>query len=79
MYITIVSSSDGDWSGVYYDDQLKNEGHSVRYDELLDALVELGLPVSGWCEKELSNDWFEGQGGSLPLSLKSIDPDDFIK
>lgn len=78
MYITIVSSSDGDWSGVYYDDKLRDEGHEVRHDELLDALVELGQPISGWCSKELSNEWFEEMGGSLPSSLKAIDPEDFI-
>lgn len=63
--ITIVSSSLGDWEGLYRDGHLLDEGHSLRLDKILELL---GFEVE---EKEAAQDWLENEG-SLPQDLEKV-------
>jgi hypothetical protein len=62
---TIVSSSSGDWDGLYHDGKLVTEGHSLSVREVLTLL---GFRVE---EKEASEGWLEDHG-SLPKNLKDV-------
>ncbi len=46
MKIIIIEAND--WSGFYIDGVLIEQGHSIRYDELLDALVKSCRILVAW-------------------------------
>jgi hypothetical protein len=62
---TLVSSSSGDWIGLYHDGKLITEGHSLSGREVLGLL---GFKVE---EKEAQEDWLE-ERGNLPQLLKDV-------
>jgi len=78
MKITIVTSESGDWSGVYVDNKLRSEGHSVRYDELLDTIVLFKSQLTSWKGRTVCDD-FLSDTGSLPPNLSSIPGSAFIE
>lgn len=78
MRVTIISSEDGDWSGVYFDNLLKTEGHSVRHDELLDELILSKKIVTSWKSKTVFNDFLE-ESGSLPSELSLIPDSEYVE
>lgn len=78
MNITIVSAASGDWAGAYFNNALKTEGHSVRYDELLDELVLCKEVVDCWKDKTVLDSFLE-DSGSLPPLLSSINESDFVE
>jgi hypothetical protein len=53
--ISIVSSEDGDWQGIYIDGKLEYEGHSIRYWDVFEVL---GIKFT---EKNVGNEWLENQ------------------
>lgn len=38
MKVTLISSDDGDWEGIYVDGVLKHEGHNLEPSDILQAL-----------------------------------------
>ncbi len=67
--ITIVSSEDGEWKGIYINGKLEYEGHSIEYFDILDA-----LQIS-YTRKEVSNEWIDARG-DLPENEKNCE---FVK
>jgi hypothetical protein len=63
--LVIVSSSSGDWSGLYKDGKLLIEDHSLRASEVLEVL---GFEVE---RKEAEENWLE-ERGNLPKLLKDV-------
>lgn len=73
MKITIVNAYD--WAGFYLDGILRHEGHSIRYDILIEELIKSAKVLTE--EEYISIDnqeWLENLG-SLPVLLKDI-PDE---
>lgn len=68
MTVTVIDIDD--WSAVYFDGVLKQEGHSVRYDLLLSELVISGRPVTKYETRQVSGDWIEAHG--MPSDLNDI-------
>ena len=60
--VTIVFNEDG-WNGVYIDDKLIYEGHSLNWNYILE---ELGINLSNY----LSSD--ADETGNFPESLKDL-------
>jgi hypothetical protein len=65
---TIVGCAQGDWQGLYIDGKRLDgvEGHSLRIDEVLEAL---GYQVE---RIETSDSWMEDNSNPLPESLAAI-------
>lgn len=72
--LTYVSSSDGDWCGIYIDNTLYTEGHSIRVYEWLD-IVE-NHTISKTQSLEVDADWLI-EGGSFPQSFADI-PSEYL-
>jgi hypothetical protein len=66
MIITRVTSSNGDWEGVYFDDDLAFEGHSIDFDELFEKLE--GEIIERYDTQEIDGDEMDKMG-NLPPSL----------
>jgi hypothetical protein len=62
--VTIVSSFDGDWYGVYIDGVLASEGHQVNAQEVLESL---GYTIEF---KEKNEAWFDKHGNRCPEKLE---------
>jgi hypothetical protein len=65
MKITIVSSSSGDWEGLYIDGVLKLEEHRISNEDLLKAA---GVVAESF---EAAEGWVEDRG-SLPELLSDV-------
>ena len=65
MKITIVSSSSGDWEGLYIDGILKVEDHHISNEALLKAA---GVTAESF---EAAEGWVEGRG-RLPELLSDV-------
>jgi hypothetical protein len=63
--LVMVSSSSGDWEGLYVDGVLFSEGHSLSSREVLSAA---GIKLE---EKNAAEGWLEEQG-CLPTKLKDV-------
>jgi hypothetical protein len=63
--IEIVSSSDGDWEGLYLNGELKAEGHSLN---LWDVFEAIGL-AAGF--REVDSDWLNDRG-NLPTGIAEL-------
>ena len=61
--ITIVDADD--WSGLYVNGELRDEGHSLRVSDVLEIL---GYKVT-W--KECDGDWMD-EHGTLPNKLSEV-------
>lgn len=73
--LTYVSSSNGEWSGIYIDNQLDYEGNSIPVWVWID-LFNLS-DVTAAVQLEVDGEWLE-EGGSFPQNLKNIPEDKFV-
>ena len=73
--LTYVSSSHGDWSGIYIDNELDYEGHSIPVWVWLD-LFNLSDVIEA-VQSEVDGGWLE-EGGSFPQNFKDIPEDKFL-
>ena len=72
--ITLVKSSDGDWEGLYLDNELYAENHSLRLEDVFEIIND--HHISEAKSFEVDCDWLvEDQCGLLPNLLSDI-PDD---
>lgn len=67
--LTYISSASGDWCGIYIDDKLLTEGHSIPVYEWLDIIQRQTIYKTQ--EVEVCGDWLE-EGGNLPQSFSEI-------
>jgi hypothetical protein len=65
MKLVIVSSSSGDWEGLYKDGIRLAEDHSLRTE---DVLKLAGIEIE---HKEAAEGWVEDRG-DLPVLLKEV-------
>lgn len=72
--LSYVSSSNGDWCGIYIDDNLLIEGHSIPVHEWLQIIKTLLIDTTK--EHEVEGDWLE-EGGSFPQSFSDI-PSEYL-
>lgn len=70
--VTHVFASGGDWEGLYLDDNLKFEGHSIKAWELGDLISR--YLITDYTSFTVNNEWMEEQG-YLPENIKDI-PDE---
>lgn len=69
--ITLVKSSDGDWEGLYLDNELYKENHSLRPEDVFEIIND--HHISEAKSFEIDCDWLVGdQGGNLPNLLSGI-------
>ena len=69
-----ISSSNGDWCGIYVDGQLYTEGHSIAVLEWLDIVENQSTFKTQ--NLEVEGDWLE-EGGSFPQSFSDI-PSEYL-
>lgn len=69
-----ISSSNGDWCGIYVDGQLYTEGHSIAVWEWLDIVENQSTFKTQ--NLEVEGDWLE-EGGSFPQSFSDI-PSEYL-
>lgn len=72
--LSYVSSSNGDWCGIYVDGQLYTEGHSITVWEWLDIVENQSTFKTQ--NLEVDGDWLE-EGGSFPQSFSDI-PSEYL-
>lgn len=73
--IIVVNSSSGDWSGIYLDNELWTEHHSLHtcdWAELINNHHLESVDV-----KEVCGEWLEESGGRLPQHYQDIPMDNF--
>lgn len=72
--ISLVKSSDGDWEGLYLDNELYTENHSLRLEDVFEIIND--HHISEAVSFEVYSKWLENSmGGNLPNFLSDI-PDD---
>lgn len=74
--LTYVSSSHGDWCGVYVDDILQTEGHSIPIHEWLDLIDTWNFNESSQ-QLEVDGEWLE-ESGSFPTFFSDIPEEKFV-
>jgi hypothetical protein len=62
---TLVSSSSGDWEGLYKNGSLMLQGHNITVEDVFE-LLDLDYETV-----EAAEDWVEGQG-ELPKKLQDV-------
>lgn len=67
--LTYISSEDGDWCGIYIDDKLYTEGHSITVHDWLDLLRNHNISMT--YTYEVNGEWLE-MCGSFPAEFKDI-------
>jgi hypothetical protein len=67
--ITLVKSTDGDWEGLYLDNELYCENHSLRIEDVFDIIND--HDVSEAKSFEVYYEWLN-MVGSLPNKLNEI-------
>lgn len=72
--LSYVSSSDGDWCGIYIDDTLYTEGHSITVWDWL-HIVE-NHTIFKTQSLDVDADWLE-EGGCFPQSFSDI-PSEYL-
>lgn len=70
MKVTLVHSSDGDWVGMYFDDKLIDQGHSIRVSDVLEHLIKAKKKMTA-ADEFYAEDWLHDEG-HLPKSLKQV-------
>lgn len=63
--LVMVSSSSGDWYGLYKDGKLVMEDHELSASQVLNAL---GIVIE---HREAKEDWVENRG-NFPVLLKDV-------
>ncbi len=67
--ITLVKSTDGDWEGLYLDNELYCEGHSLRIEDVFDIIND--HHISEAKSFGVYYEWLN-MVGSLPNNLNEI-------
>lgn len=74
--ITILSSEEGDWEGLYFNNKLMIDGHSIDCGRLLTVLKSEGVIINfGNLEiefKEITEEELDELGYSFPRDLEDI-------
>lgn len=70
-----ISSNHGDWCGIYLDDRLYTEGHSIPVWEWLEIIKTLLIDTTE--QYEVDGDWV-GWRGSFPQTFSEIPKDMFV-
>lgn len=73
--LTYVSSTHGDWSGIYIDNQLDYEGHSIPVWVWID-LFNLNS-ISEAVQFQVDGEWLE-DGGNFPQLFDDIPKEKFV-
>lgn len=73
--LTYVSSSNGDWSAIYIDNQLDYESHSIPVWVWID-LFNLNS-ITEAVQFEVDGVWLE-EGGSFPQNFNDIPEEAFV-
>lgn len=73
--IVIVNSTDGDWSGLFVNDSLNHEGHSISEHELLSVLHK-NQPFE-YEVLEVESEWLN-EGGCFPNKFSDIPKEQFV-
>lgn len=60
-----------DWEGLYLDDELHDEGHSLRVTDVLNSLMVKGGEVTSVGIINEKGNWLQYEG-YLPTSLKEL-------
>lgn len=68
--ITLVKSSDGDWEGIYLDNELYCENHNINIQDILNLINDHHLYQA--FSFEVDCDWLDEIGGHLPNFLSEI-------
>lgn len=74
--LTYVSSSHGDWCGIYVGDTLQTEGHSIPVHEWLDLIDTCNFNESSQ-QLEVDGEWLE-ESGSFPTFFSDIPEEKFV-
>ena len=69
MKITYVVSSD--WAGLYVENHLYAEGHSISVSEVIELFIQTNVTVTEFEQKECSDLWIDDVG-SLPENLAEV-------
>lgn len=67
--VTIVGHAGGDWEGLFVDGKLKEEGHSLHWSHVLDAL---GIEY----ETASADEEWMYDVGRFPVELKDVQLED---
>jgi hypothetical protein len=67
--VGILSSEDGDWTGLYLDGKLIAENHSLSNWDWVQLLSSLGIGVQ---DEERSMEWFEKVGSRCPETWDEV-------
>lgn len=60
-----------DWEGVYLDGILVEEGHSVKWQSIIEALMRKGKPITEFDNVVEKGNWLIYEG-NLPETLDSL-------
>lgn len=73
MHITIVNSESGDWTGLYINGKIKDQGHSISLRNFMEYLSKDGYPITIDSFRTLyaHEDWME-EMARLPDNLKDV-------
>lgn len=59
-----------DWSGIYVNDELVMEGHTIHSNDVFSIIQEYGL-VESYEMKYIDQDWLENTG-NLPANIFDV-------
>jgi hypothetical protein len=79
LEITLVSTADGEWEMLFFDNELEHDGHSIYSTDLL-RLMNQYLPetITKIEIKELTWEAMEKYDCEFPKFLSVFDEEDFI-
>ena len=73
--VIIVNSAHGDWSGIYLDNELWTEDHSLHTQDWAELINNHHLESVD--VEEVDGEWLEESGGRLPQHYQDIPMDNF--
>jgi hypothetical protein len=68
--VTLCTSTDCDWIGLYLDGQLWTEKHSLSNSDWIELITY--HYIESVTQYEVDNEWLEDQGGTFPEQLNDI-------
>ena len=77
MKLTYVTNEYGEWCGVYIDNDLYTEGHSISTWDWLYLIEKYGAEINDTQQREVCGEWLEGCG-NLPQKLADIAEEVFV-
>lgn len=67
--VCIVSSVDGDWEGIYVNDLLQDEGHTLKLPDIFSQYL-MNKTIISFTQIE-AGEWLRDDG-SLPITLEQV-------